>query len=252
MANNREPDLEYAKACLARAKRHCAELRNLTAPDTLWGIVEGRDDQTGEWFARLYLNKQQLVAASPALADCANNAASALDHLAAALARANGRGREECKRLYFPWAFDEPDFQKRLAQVAEALGPNASAIISDARRALQVNIPFFEAAKQISNQGKHWALVPATGKAAAVAIQLLEGGQKIIGLPNDALQDSDFHEFHRGATSLPNGPRVIMVNLTVDGLEGGVPNGVDAILDCSLRFVKGMIDAFVDSVASNA
>lgn len=251
MVNNREPDLDYAKACLARAKRHRAEFRDLTAPNTLWRIVEGCDDSTGEWFARLHLNGQQLVAANPVLADCANNAASALDHIAAALARANGREREDCRRLYFPWAYGEVDFQKRLAQVEVDIGPEASAIIAKARDKHQINIPSFEAAKQISNCGKHWALVPAVGKAAAVGVDLPDGGRKFFELPRDAFQQSNFYEFYRGAARLPNGPCVTVVNLTVDGLEGDLPNGVDAILDCSLSFVEGVIHAVGEAVASD-
>lgn len=247
-----QPNLDDARACLARAQKHYAELRELTGPGALWRITAGRDEATGEWYNRLHLDRARLVSAKPVLADCATNAWSALDHVAAAIAKANGRKREDNKRLYFPWGYADEAFKKALAKVEPDLGNAMLGVLAEAREKHQHEIHHLEAAKQISNSGKHWELAPATGNAAAVAVHLPGGGQQIFNLPTDAFAASDYHEYHRGPEPLPNGPQTIVVSLTVAELEGGVPNAVDSILECSFRFVQGVIDAVAQAGAGEA
>lgn len=245
-------DLSDARACLARAQKHYAELNGLTGPGALWRITEARDEQTGDWFNRLHLDRERLVAAKPVLADSATNAWSALDHVAAAIAKANGRKREDNKRLYFPWGYTDEAFKKALARVEPDLGNAMLGVLAEAREKHQHEVHHMEAAKQISNSGKHWELAPATGNAAAVAINIPGGGQRIFNLPADAFAASDFHEYHRGQERLPNVPQMIVVSLTVAELEGGVPNSVDSILECSFRFVQGVIETVAGAGAGEA
>lgn len=247
-----QPNLDDARACLARARRHYSELNQVTGPGALWRITEGQDGETGEWFNRLHLERARLVAAKPVLADSATNAWSALDHVAAAIAKANGRKREDNKRLYFPWGYSDEAFKKALAKVEPDLGTAMLGVLANAREKHQHEVHHIEAAKQISNSGKHWELAPATGNAAAVAINVAGGGQRIFNLPADAFAASDFHEYYRGPERLPNGPQSIVVSLTVAELEGGVPNSVDSILECSFRFVQGVINTVADAGAGEA
>lgn len=246
------PNLDDARACLDRAQKHYAELREITGPGALWRITEDRDGGTGDWYNRLHLDRARLVAAKPVLADCATNAWSALDHVAAAIAKANGRKREDNKRLYFPWGYTDEAFKKALAKVEPDLGNAMLGVLAEARERHQHEVHHLEAAKQISNSGKHWELAPATGNVAAVVINIPGGGQRIFNLPADAFAASDFHEYHRGQERLPNDSQTIVVSLTVAELEGGVPNSVDLILECSFRFVRGVIDAVAEAGAVQA
>ena len=135
------PNLDDARACLARAQKHYAELRELTGPGALWRITAEQDEGTGEWFNRLHLDRARLVAAKPVLADCATNAWSALDHVAAAIAKANGRKREDNKRLYFPWGYTDEAFKKALAKVEPDLGNAMLGVLAEAREKHQPRGP---------------------------------------------------------------------------------------------------------------
>lgn len=237
------PNLEDARTCLARAQQRYAEFNELTSPDALWRITDGRDQQTGECFNRLHLNRERLVAAKPVLAESATNAWSALDHVAGAIARANGRTREESKHLYFPWGRTDEAFKKALAKVEPDLGGAMTEVLADARAKHWVEVRHLEAAKQISNSGKHWGFMAADGTAAAVALTVPGEGQRIFEMPADTFADASVHEYYRGPDRLPNGHHLVLVGLVVAGLEGGVPNSATTILECSFRFVQGVIDA---------
>lgn len=210
-----------------------------TNPDKLWRVSEGRDQETGEWLNWLHLNRPALVDAKPILADSATNAISALDHVAAAIARAKGNGR--LKNLYFPFAKDEDAFEKMCSKHEEVLGAEMVSVIRDVRQARVAELPHVAAAKEVSNSGKHWALSTASGKAAAISI-IGEGENRIINLPADAFSGADEHEFHRGADRLPRGPNLVVIGLLVEGLEEGLPESANAILNCAFRFAEAVID----------
>lgn len=240
MPNDQLPNLEDARACLARAQKHYGEFKGLTDPGALWRLTTGRDEQTGDWLGHLHLNRALLVEAKPVLADSATNAISALDHVAAAIAKANGHDR--LRRLYFPLGVTEEAYGHACARTNGALGDDALRVLAEARNQQHANILFIEAAKEISYSGKHWALMPAMGGAAAVGIDL-PGSQRIFNLPADAFAASDYHEYYRGPEPLPPGHQSIVVSLTISGLPDGLPNSINAILECSFRFLQGIIDA---------
>jgi hypothetical protein len=236
-----QPNLEDAEACLARAQKHYADLNELAGPGKLWRFSEGQDNETGEWFNCLHLDRGRLVAAKPVLADSATNAISALDHVAAAIAKANGH--ERLRWLHCPLGLTDDDFKDACDKTKRALGDVMLGVLANARQTYWANVHHIEAARQISNDGKHWGFRPADGKAIAVQLVVPGSGHRIFELPRDAFAAADVHEFYRGQDRLPKGHQMILVNLVVAGLDEGLPDGANSILECSFRYVRGVIDA---------
>jgi hypothetical protein len=244
----RAPDLDDARALLARARKHYAEFNDLVRPSNgrgLWQMIERRDPGTGEWFYRLHLDRGRLIDAKPIIADSATNIASALDHVAAALAKANGHDR--LTDLHFPWGFADEAFAKKLAKVALVIGADMAKVLADARAKWRHEVHHVEAAKQISNTGKHWKLMFPAGSALAVALHN-PGSQQIFEIQAGAFAEADTFEYHRGKDRLPLVPSSVVVGLRLGGLDEGLPNSPDSVFDCSFRFVQGVIDA-VDQAA---
>jgi len=248
---NSRPDLDDARAWLARARRHYAEFNELVHPRDragLWQTTERRDPRTGEFFYRLHMDRARLIEAKPIIADSATNIASALDHVAAAIAKANGCGR--LRTLYFPWGFTDEAFEKALTKVEPVLGADMAKVIAEARARHRHEVHHVEAAKQISNTGKHWELMFAAGAAHGVALHVPGGQQRIFQVPADAFAEADTFEFHRGPERLPTVPMSIVVGLDIGGLDEGLPKSPDSILECSFRFVEGVITAVAEATKS--
>ncbi|MCW1384902.1 hypothetical protein OLX02_18970 [Novosphingobium sp. KCTC 2891] len=242
-------NLDDPRALLARARKHFAELNALLHPQDgprLWQTRERRDPQTGEWFYCLHLDRQRLIEAKPIIADSATNIASALDHVAAAIAKANGHDR--LKTLYFPWGLTDEDFDKKLRKVEDVLGAEMSGVLAAARTRHRHEVHHVEAAKQISNSGKHWELMASDGTAHGIALNV-PGRQRIFQIPADAFAEADAFEFHRGAVRLPSVPISIVIGQAIDGLDEGLPRSPDSILECSFRFVEGVIAAVAEAAA---
>lgn len=247
------PNLEDARALLARARKHYAEFNDLVHPGGergLWQMTERRDPRTGEWFYRLHLDRNRLIEAKPVIADCANNIASALDHVAAAIAKANSHQR--LKDLYFPWALGDQAFEKKLANIEPVIGREMAKVLADARAKQQHEVPHVEAAKQISNSGKHWELMFPAGSAVAIALHIPGARQQIFQIPADAFEQADTFEYHRGKDRLPTVPSSVAVGLRLAGLDEDLPNSPDSVLECSFRFVEGVIAAVAHAPELNA
>jgi hypothetical protein len=206
----------------------------------MWQIREDFDREAGEWAYLLTLDRSRLSLARAIIADAANNISSALDHVAAAIAKS--RGEERNRRLYFPWGFTDIAFNEQLRKHEPNLGAEMSAVITRAREKHQHEVPHVEAVKQISNAGKHWELLAARGSARAVALNV-PGGQRIFQIPQDAFLESSEYEFHRGRERLPRKPLQIVIGVEVQGLAEGLPKSPDTILNCAFRFVAGLIEA---------
>lgn len=233
-------DLSDARACLARAQKHCAELRETIHPERIWRLRERQDRETGEWFGYLDFNRSCLTEAKPIIADCATNAISALDHVAAAIAKARGQDRN--RRLYYPLGLSDDDFANACAKHEKSLGGEMLALIAAHRLANLGNVPHVEAAKEIAYSGKHWPLMPAKGAARAVACSEKGKPQRIFQIAEDAFEATDTIEYYRGPDPLPNGERGIVIFLSVEGLSNDAPASPDSIFDCSFRFVQGALD----------
>lgn len=236
-----KPNLDDAEACLARAQQHYRELNELAGPDKLWGFSEDREGETGDWFNCLHLDRGRLVAAKPVLADSATNAISALDHVAAAIAKENGHKR--LRWLHYPFGLTDDDFKEACGKTKDALGDAMLGVLARVRETYSIELHHIEAARQISNDGKHWGFRPADGNALAVQLVVPRSGYRIFELPGDAFAAADAHEFYRGPERLPKGHQMILVNLVVAGLDNGLPDAANSILECSFRFVRGVIDA---------
>lgn len=242
-----KPNLDDAEACLARAEQHYRELNELAGPDKLWRFSETRNTETGEWFNCLHLDRERLAAAKPVLADSATNAISALDHVAAAIAKANGY--ERLRWLHYPLGLTDDDFKEACRKTKGALGDAMLSVLASVREAHSIELHHIEAARQISNDGKHWGFRPADGKALAVQLVVPGSGHRIFELPGDAFGAADAHEYYRGRERLPEGHRMILINVVVTGLHNGLPDAANSILECSFRFVRRVIDAVAEGGA---
>src|SRR5690606_14729221 len=158
---------------------------------------------------------ERLVAAKPVLADSATNAISALDHVAAAIAKANGHDR--LTWLHYPLGLAADGFKQACNKTTDALADAMLGILANARPPHRVQLHHIEAARRISIDGKHWGFRPADGKAAAIQLMVPGNGHRIFDLPADAFAAADIYEYHRGQERLPNGDCLIVVNLLVSG-----------------------------------
>jgi hypothetical protein len=176
------------------------------------------------------------VVAGPVIADCANNIASALDHIAAAIAKARDHPRLD--RLYFPWGLKDEDFEKRLGAAEAILGPAMTKAIAAARREHWHEVAHVHAAKQISRDGKHWELRATMGSAHAVQLVTQNFETHLFQVPGSAFDESDFYAFHRSAEKLPSARAwELLIKLTIDGLDEGLATTPSSIFPCAFRFV---------------
>lgn len=242
-------DLADSKSKLDRARKHAADLENTLHGDGgLWEVREAFDNKTQEWTYRVLLDRRRLNEAKSIIADAADNTASALDHVAAAIAKA--RGLERDKQLYFPWGFTEDAFAKALKRYEPALGEEMSAILELARKNNRNELHHVEAVKQISNSGKHWELLAATGAMHAIAIDAPDGRQ-MFQIPKNAFAEADEHEFHRAKDRLPQGvPLQTVIGINIEGLPDHLPKSPDTILNCAFRFVAGVIEEVEKSASA--
>ena len=116
-------------------------------------------------------------------------------------------------------------------------------VLSAARAKHRHEVHHVEAAKQISNSGKHWELMFTAGSAHAIALHIPGEGQRIFEVPADAFVTADILEFHRDVEPLPRVPISLLIGLTIGGLNDDLPRSPDSILESSFRFVDGMITA---------
>ena len=247
VVSSMHPNLDDARALLTRARKHFAEFNALVHPRNepgLWRTTEAYDPRTTAWFYCLHMDRQRLIAAKPIISDSATNLMSALDHVVAAIAKANGRGR---LRLYFPWGFADEAFGKALAEVERKLSLELN-VLADARKKHRHEVHHVEAAKQISNSGKHWELMFATGSAHGVSLYVPGSGQRIFPSSSQLFCRSRcLRILSRTKIRLPRVPLNILVGLTIGELSGCLTESPHSILECSFRFVEGMVAAVSNS-----
>jgi hypothetical protein len=242
------PNLCDARALLDRARRHFREFQEFTGNGAaVWQWKAEHDPESGEWVESLGINRKMLVAAKPILADSANNVVSALDHVAAAIAKANGH--ERVRTLYFPLGLTDEAFEKASAKTEPFLGKDMLTVIAEIRARHPVDIHSIDAAKQISNSGKHWELMTATGAAKAVIVPI-PGDHRTFEVPADAFDKADVFEFYRGPDQLPSVGRGMVLNLLVRGLDEGSQGAANSILEGSLRFAEQVIAAVAKAAST--
>jgi hypothetical protein len=235
---------EDSKALCDRAKRHYDEFQDIVgrnADPSLWEIKEWADEGAETFTYGLLLNWEVLAQVKPVAADVANNLVHSLDQLVGAAARLRGRSRD--RNLYFPWVLDEVAFERKLPVLESFIGSRNITAIREVRERHRLWLPQIHAVKEISNSGKHWALIPSNASAAAVAVNLPGKPQKIWQVPPDAFHAAPLYEFAVNVPRLVNVPFHIVIRLDFDGLGDGVPASPDTIFDCAFRYVRDMIAA---------
>ncbi|MBA3066874.1 MAG: hypothetical protein FP825_00110 [Hyphomonas sp.] len=243
-------NLDDARALLERARKHYAEFDALVRPRGglgLWKLTEGRDPRTGEYFYQLEIDRQKLIEAKPIIADGATNIASALDHVVAAIAKANGHARS--RSLYFPLGFTDDMFAKAMNKVQPFIGSEMAGVLTTVRGARRHEVPHVEAAKQISNSGKHWELMLASEAAHGIGINVPGEGQRFFDLPANAFVNASAFEYHRSTERLPQVPHSIVIGQTIGGLDESLPKSPNSIFECSFRFVEAVLSAVQGSAA---
>lgn len=244
--NDRYLNLDDAQALLGRARNHLAAFEDQVSPRNLWRIAESQDSESKEWTGQIHLNRAGLGRAKPILADCANNLISALDHVAAAIARSNGHGRE--RSLYFPLGLTDTDHARAMSKVERMLGREVVRVLTETRARHQIEMPHVAAVKEISNTGKHWELLVSNASAHGVAWTEPGLRQRIAQIPADAFENRIVFEFYRGAQPLPRVPLNIVIKLTLAGLGSGLPTTPEYVLHGALRYVEAVIAAVAQAV----
>lgn len=244
MSTKSLPNLDDARALLARGRKHYAEFNAVLFAQegrTLWDLSESRDPRTGEFLGRLHMDRHLLIVVKPVIADSATNIVSALDHVVAALAKAKGCDRS--RNIYFPWGFSDRAFNKALVKIEPLIGCDMVRALGAIRAMHPHEVGHVEAVKQISNSGKHWELAPAAGSAYGVAMRMPGGGQRIFQIPPDVFSANEIFEYYRGPERLPNVPSEILVGITIVGIDKDLPKSPTSIFECSFRFVDMVIAA---------
>lgn len=233
-------DLKDAKELLRRAEERYAAFEAMVGPRKTWAVQSAQDPLTGDWRYTIEINRAVFNEARFIIVEAANYIASSLDHVAAAIAIANGHKRP---RLYFPLGLTDAEFEKSLAAASKFLGDKMPDVLRQARSKHSMNVVHLQAAKQIANDGKHWKLRAVIMGAAGISPIGRNFEKRHFGVPQDAFKDDDRYEFHRGDKLDDAKGYELILGMTIDGLKEGLPDSTWGIFNCSFRFVKGMIEA---------
>ena len=203
---------------ISRAKKHEQEFNALLSGqgDSAWWYISENNSDVGYCYA-VVIRCQKLRELKPVVADLCNNLVHALDQLIAALTRANGR--DNAGKLFFPWVLDERKFHKNLRLLEKTIGPEACDCIRAARKQCENDIVHAHLAKEISNAGKHWELVPSSAVIPAITFMFGDGSSKIFELPSNSLEENLYFEFYDGLEKLEACPIRAVIGLRLAGIS---------------------------------
>jgi hypothetical protein len=241
--------LNDAKALLRRAEARYTAYEGTIGPRKSWDVRKDQDPDTGDWRYAIQINAGVFDEARFIVGEAASLLSSSLDHLAAAIALANGVERP---RLYFPIGFTDEEFEKSLAAASKELGPDMPDVLRQARIKHKINLPHLQALKQVANDGKHWKLRAVVMQGAGIAPIGGNFEKQYFGVPADAFANGDRFEFHKGAELNDARGYEFLLGMTIEGLKVGVPDSIWGIFTCSSRFVQGMIDAVEEAAVGAA
>lgn len=230
---------------LNRARKHQQEISSLisgTGAGQWWGIEERILD--GGYCYSLVIKCQQLRELKPVAADLCNNVVHALDQLVGALTRANGNDNSE--RLQFPWKADDAEFEKALARLSKWVSNDAVECIRAARAECAQWIPHAHLAKDISNSGKHWELVPSSVTVPAVIVHRPSGPPEIFNLPPKAIEEKLYYEFYTGPDPLGNSSVTAAIGLRFTGISEE-PVSPDSVFSAAFRYAETVFRTVRDS-----
>ncbi len=220
-----------------RARLRFDEFKTFIGGGALWRIDEAEYSKAGAWGYTLRLNRLLLKKIERVAADCAIDLMSALDHLAAALAKANGH--QHIRNLYYPFGTTEDAYQAQLEKHKAALAGYES-LLARAHGNFAAYVLHVDAAKELSNTSKHWSFLAPIPSARAIAWQVSGVGQKIENVPAEHFSTSDSFEFYRGPERLNLTPINIVIMLSLSGLNSTIKSP-DMVLECALWYVEGVL-----------
>lgn len=224
---------------LNRARKHQREVNSLisgTGAAQWWGIEESERD--GLYSYTLTIKCQQLRELKPVAADLCNNVVHALDQMVGALTRANGNDNSE--RLQFPWKADDAEFEKAVGKLSKWIGSEAVECIRAARAECAVWVPHAHLAKDISNSGKHWELVPSPATIPAVSVHRSNGPPEIFNLPPNAIEEDLYYTFYEGPVPLGNCPITAVIGLRFTGISEE-PVSPDSVFNAAFQYAETVL-----------
>ncbi len=231
---------------LSRARKHQQEFNSLisgTGARQWWGIEESKRD-SGYTYS-LVVKCQQLRELKPVAADLCNNVVHALDQLVGALTRANGNDNSE--KLQFPWKADDAEFEKALARISKWISNDAAECIRTARTECAMWVPHAHLAKDISNSGKHWELVPSSATVPAVSVHRPGGPPETFDLPSQAIEEELYYEFYTGPDPLGNSSVTALIGLRFTGISEE-PVSPDSVFSAAFQYAETVFRRVCDSV----
>ena len=238
--------LNDAKALLRRAEARYAAYEGTIGPRKSWRVQKDQDPTTGDWRYAIQINAGVFEEARFLVGEAASLLSASLDHLAAAIALANGIKRP---RLYFPIGLTDEEFEKNLAAASKELGPDMLDVLRQARIKHKINLPHLQALKQVANDGKHWKLRAVVMRGAGIAPIGANFEKQYFEVPADAFANGERFEFHKGSELNDARGYEFLLGMTIEGLKEGAPDSVWGVFTCSSRFVQAMIDAVEEAAA---
>ncbi|MBB2199658.1 hypothetical protein HLH44_19875 [Gluconacetobacter sp. 1c LMG 22058] len=242
-AQSESIDLCDALSHYNRSIRHQEELWNLLESNSinnLWTIQCRIDQSSRNYIYALLFNKHTLTLSKPIISDAANNLISALDHVAAAIAKA--RGRPRARQLYFPLAINDDDFEKYLERPTEELGADAVKIIDRLRKKHKLLLPSMQAIRKIANSGKHWELMPVSASCFAVSVIGGDGKPVNINVPEDAFLNHEPYDFYSSNDPINNNDVTIDLSMQIIGLPDEMSGTPRNMFSEANQFVLDVID----------
>lgn len=234
------PHFASARALLARARVHMAELGVAQSSPPPWGVQVRPDVLAGEYVYSLYLDRDALRKLEPIVADAANNLIHALDQIVAAWTRLNSAERP--RDTFYPTVLDEDRFEKGMTKISKYLPDEALLSIRRTRQNQWRLVEHVALVKELSNSVKHWDLVATEFTPLAVGVAQT-GAQDVTDIPAGHFRLNDRFEFLR--TRMPPGPMIgyqVLVSLRFVGLDSALICDPATALRCAADFVEAALE----------
>lgn len=232
---------------VARARKHKAEFDGIFSAigGSQWWRID--EDRVGDGFRyTVVIECQQLKELKPVAVDLCNNLIHALDQMVGALTRANGH--DNSQRLQFPWQLDEAKFERSLKKLEAYISKEVADCVRKTRQKCHLALPMAHVAKEISNSGKHWEMVPSTASVPAIAIQRPGAAQQIFNLPASTLEQQLYFTFYEGPDRLGQFPMLALIGLRFAGLcdETATPT---AVFNSAFHYVETVVQTVAECEA---
>lgn len=226
-----------AQALFQRARRHKEEF-DLEAAADRWLNLSAGSKSNGSRTCALMIRRNVLLSLKPVVSDIASNLIHSLDHVVAACARMNGKGR--LRDLYYPVEESDDKFK---CKIRRHILPQHEEAIIGARSRNAAALHSLKLLKEIANTCKHWELAPAATEIRTIAISPPGEQQVFIYAPQGHFLGSDRFEFPWPPAVPLDVPFNIVHRLKIE--TSGEPSGVspNAMFLQAIRYAQATIDA---------